>query len=194
MEFLSVSIKLDMTQNSFFFSVYANLGFGLAAGCVIITAEIIYAKLTMPGNLQSGCGTILLLLIISAILTAVTLIVIQTYHYPSHYLIQKILYYNPIVVYQFKTGKLKCEKFLQVYINFVFLGSNFGHLALKIFDLYLTIIISAAVLITVGATAELYIPSSGTSCMLPTRHDSRYYHTLEDGGLMCGGYSLTLKK
>ena len=48
--------------------------------------------------------------------------------------------------------------------------------------------ILAAVLITGGATAELYHPSSGTSCMLPTRQDNRrYYHTLENSGLMCGG-------
>ena len=80
MEFLSVSIKLDMTHNSFFFSVYANLGFGLAAGCVIIIAEIIYAKLTMPGNLQSGCGTILLLLILSGSLAAVTSWMIIEYY------------------------------------------------------------------------------------------------------------------
>ena len=47
--------------------------------------------------------------------------------------------------------------------------------------------ISAAVLITGGPTAEVYHPSSGTSCMLPTREDDRYYHTL-NSGLMCGGY------
>ena len=47
--------------------------------------------------------------------------------------------------------------------------------------------ISAAVLITGGYTAELYLPTSGTSCMLPTREDDRYYHTL-NSGLMCGGY------
>ena len=47
--------------------------------------------------------------------------------------------------------------------------------------------ISDAVLITRGPIAELYHPSSGTSCMLPTREDDRYYHTL-NSGLMCGGY------
>ena len=47
--------------------------------------------------------------------------------------------------------------------------------------------ISATVLITDGNTAELYHPSSGTSCVLPTRQDYRFVHTLEDSGLMCGG-------
>ena len=48
--------------------------------CVIIIAEIIYAKLTR--KLQSGCGTILLLLILSAILTTVTIWMIAEYYDP----------------------------------------------------------------------------------------------------------------
>ena len=35
--------------------------------------------------------------------------------------------------------------------------------------------------------AEIYDPSSGASCMLPTLPEMQYYHSL-DGGLMCGGY------
>ena len=52
--------------------------------------------------------------------------------------------------------------------------------------MYLINISAAAVLITSEWTAEIYDPSSGTSCMLPTRQDYRYYHT-QSGGLMCGG-------
>ena len=48
--------------------------------------------------------------------------------------------------------------------------------------------ISDAVLLTGWAKAQVYHPSSGASCMLPTREDNRGYHTLEDSGLMCGGY------
>ena len=51
---------------------------------------------------------------------------------------------------------------------------------------YLKINISAAVLITSGWTAELYHPSSGASCLLLTKSDGRYDHTLEASGLMCG--------
>jgi len=52
----------------------------------------------------------------------------------------------------------------------------------------------AAVLITGGInsaawnTAELYHPSSGTSCSLPGLPDIRDYHTVEKSGLLCGGY------
>ena len=34
---------------------------------------------------------------------------------------------------------------------------------------------------------EVYHPSSGVSCLLPTRSDTRSVSTLEDSGLMCGG-------
>ena len=54
-------------------------------------------------------------------------------------------------------------------------------------SLNLIINISAAVLITSGWTAELYHPSSGASCLLLTKSDGRYDHTLEASGLMCGG-------
>ena len=66
-----------------FFLVYSNLGLGFASGCIIIIVEIIYAKLTLARNLQSGCGTILLLLILSAILTTVTSWMINEYYDPS---------------------------------------------------------------------------------------------------------------
>ena len=90
---------------NYFSSVYSNLGFGFASGCIIIIAEIIYARLTRPGrNLQCRCGTSLFLLTLSAILTTVTVLMIQAYHYPLYYLIQKIQYYNPKVDYQFATG------------------------------------------------------------------------------------------
>ena len=36
-------------------------------------------------------------------------------------------------------------------------------------------------------TAELYLPSSGVSCALPKLPDSRYYHTVDSKGLLCGG-------
>ena len=35
-------------------------------------------------------------------------------------------------------------------------------------------------------SAELYLPSSNTSCMLPALPDARYYHS-QDGTLLCGG-------
>ena len=66
----------------FFFLVYSNLGLGFASGCIIIIAEIIYAKLTLARNLQSGCGTILLLLTLSVILTTVTSWMITEYYDP----------------------------------------------------------------------------------------------------------------
>ena len=54
-------------------------------------------------------------------------------------------------------------------------------------------IISDAVLITGGYysasnTAELYLPSSGTSCSLPGLPDNKLYHTVERSGLLCGGF------
>ena len=52
-------------------------------------------------------------------------------------------------------------------------------------DLMITI---SAVLVTGGVTTELYQPGSRTTCRLPTRSNLRSYHTIEDGGLMCGGY------
>ena len=86
--------------------MYSNLGLGFASGCIVIIAEIIYARLTRQGrNLQCRCGTSLFLLTLSAILTAVTVLMIQAYHYPLYYLIQKIQYYNPKVDYQFATGR-----------------------------------------------------------------------------------------
>ena len=49
----------------------------------------------------------------------------------------------------------------------------------------------AGVLITggdaAGNTAELYVPSSGASCTLPSLPDNKYYHTVTEGGLLCGG-------
>ena len=47
-----------------------------------------------------------------------------------------------------------------------------------------------AVLITgqlYSDTAELYVPSSGVSCSLPQLPNTRYGHTLENFGLLCGG-------
>ena len=37
-------------------------------------------------------------------------------------------------------------------------------------------------------TAELYVPSSNVSCSLPKLPDTRYGHTVENTGLLCGGY------
>ena len=50
----------------------------------------------------------------------------------------------------------------------------------------------AGVLITggdsaAGNTAELYVPSSGASCTLPSLPDYREEHTVSEGGLLCGG-------
>ena len=36
-------------------------------------------------------------------------------------------------------------------------------------------------------TAELYLPSSGLSCSLPSLPDSRHSHSVESTGLLCGG-------
>ena len=36
-------------------------------------------------------------------------------------------------------------------------------------------------------TAELYVPSTGASCTLPSLPDNRYHHTVTEGGLLCGG-------
>ena len=52
---------------------------------------------------------------------------------------------------------------------------------------------SDAVLITgsgnsAGNTTELYLPSSGVSCTVTELPVSRYLHSLETSGLMCGGY------
>ena len=60
--------------------MYSNLGVGFAFGCIVIIAEIIYGKANMPRNPHSGCGTILLLLIFSAILTTVTIWMIAEYY------------------------------------------------------------------------------------------------------------------
>ena len=51
----------------------------------------------------------------------------------------------------------------------------------------------SGVLITGGAssaagnTAELYLPSSGVSCTLPSLPNRRESHTVSKGGLLCGG-------
>ena len=58
--------------------MYSNLGVGFAFGCIVIIAEIIYGK----AKLQSGCGTVLLLLILSATLTTVTIWMIAEYYDP----------------------------------------------------------------------------------------------------------------
>ena len=55
----------------------------------------------------------------------------------------------------------------------------------------------AGVLITGGNPssavnkAELYLPSTGASCTLPSLPDKRYYHTVSKGGLLCGGFYST---
>ena len=36
-------------------------------------------------------------------------------------------------------------------------------------------------------TAELYLPSSGVSCILPRLPDNRDSHTVDSKGLLCGG-------
>ena len=82
LEYLSVTIYPDMIHYTFSVLVYSNLGLGFASGCIIIIAEIIYAKMTMPRNLQTGCGTILLLLTLSAVLTTVTSWMITEYYDP----------------------------------------------------------------------------------------------------------------
>ena len=38
------------------------------------------------------------------------------------------------------------------------------------------------------ATAELYVPSTGESCTLPSLPDNREFHTSSKGGLICGGF------
>ena len=58
----------------------------------------------------------------------------------------------------------------------------------------MTFVISAGVLITGGPglnTAEIYFPSSGASCILPQIPDVRAQHTVEQTGLLCGGYPTT---
>ena len=53
-----------------------------------------------------------------------------------------------------------------------------------------------AVLITgqpYSDTAELYVPSSGVSCSLPPLPDTRYGHTVENTGLLCGGYGIEVE-
>ena len=78
-----------------FCSVYSNLGFGFAFGCIIIIAEIINAMMTKPRSLiKSGCGTIILLLTLSAILTTVTSWMIAEYYDPvaeSDHQLEKIM-------------------------------------------------------------------------------------------------------
>ena len=38
-------------------------------------------------------------------------------------------------------------------------------------------------------TAELYLPSSGGSCTLPQLPEDKEFHTVEQRGLLCGGYN-----
>ena len=38
-----------------------------------------------------------------------------------------------------------------------------------------------------GYSAELFLPSSGTSCTLPDLPELRYYHS-SDNNILCGGY------
>ena len=207
-------------------SVYSNLGFGFASGCLIIIAEIIYAKLTRPRNLKSVYWTTLFLLTLSgiylfiylsilylfiylpAILTAGTVKMIQTYYDPIYYNIQKIQYYNPVVNFKFEKGK-QCERF-HLCIHFTrffcewviwvcFFFRSFWHIPSStgiIISLpcNLHFYISAAVLIFGGATAELYHPSSGASCILPTLQNETNFHSLEDYGLMCGGNTKKFKR
>ena len=99
--------KLSLTLIVYIYSVlvYTNLGLGFASGCIIVVAEIIYAKLTRPRNIKSRCCTILLLLIFSAVLTAVTVTMIQSFYYPMYYIIQEVLYHSPTETYQGKTGE-----------------------------------------------------------------------------------------
>ena len=78
----SIFAEHDYDSLHLYCSVYSNLGFGFAIGCIVIIAEIIYGKLTMPRNLKSGCGTMLLLLILSATLTTVTIWTIAEYYDP----------------------------------------------------------------------------------------------------------------
>ena len=40
---------------------------------------------------------------------------------------------------------------------------------------------------TAGNQSELYLPSSDSSCTLPSLPDGRYHHTYSEGGLLCGG-------
>ena len=111
----------------YFCSVYSNLGLGFASGFLIIVAEIIFAKLTRPRFrfITTGCGAILLLLTLSAILTTVTVLM----------MIQEIQNYNPTVDYQFKTGKCHLL-FIHSPISWIIAGSleilfsvsvNFSH-------------------------------------------------------------------
>ena len=128
-----MGITLTRNDSLHFLSVYTNLGLGFASGCIIIIAEIIYARLTRPGRNLQGGGTILLLLTLSAILTTVTVLMIKAYHYPLYYLIQKVQYYNPIVDYKFKTGRY--ERFQSNSSSLYFLqvglipGKGFGPIA-----------------------------------------------------------------
>ena len=40
---------------------------------------------------------------------------------------------------------------------------------------------------SVGNKAELYVPSTGVSCTLPSLPEERGAHTVSEGGLLCGG-------
>lgn len=57
---------------------------------------------------------------------------------------------------------------------------------------YYFCVVLAAVLISGGLPSsdvgnELYLPASGSSCKLPPLPDDRVGHTVERGGLLCGG-------
>jgi len=57
-----------------------------------------------------------LFIYLSAILTAGTVMMIQTYYDPIYYNIQEIQYYNPVVNFKFEKGK-QCERFHYVFIS-----------------------------------------------------------------------------
>ena len=57
-------------------------------------------------------------------------------------------------------------------------------------------IVFLAVLITGGSsyprdTAELYLPSSGVSCLLPQLPEDRSHHSVDSKGLLCGGVAVS---
>ena len=41
-----------------------------------------------------------------------------------------------------------------------------------------------------GTSVEVFVPSTGKSCSLPSLPDGRAYHTM-DGNLICGGYGIS---
>ena len=85
-----MGITLTRNDSLHFLPVYTNLGLGFASGCLIIIAEIIYARLIIPKKCK-----ILLLLALSATLASVTGWMINKY------------YDNPKAYYQFRKGKIE---------------------------------------------------------------------------------------